>query len=253
MSPALGLVEQHRDRREAVDRARRTRASATTEPRRPRRRATRGERAPHRRRPTRGARGGPGRRRCPPPEIEATSSDPSFMDAIVPAGRVYNARLTNEVSRVPGSKDWSRATARFAPSTACRSRSRRESCTASSAPTAPARPPSCRCCRACWRPTKDGSSSTAIDLAARAAEGEGAARRRPAGAGALREPLGAREPQFWGGLYGLSGAPLTQAVDRVLELVGLHGSRQGSGEAVLGRMKRRINLALGSCTDRARC
>ncbi len=39
---------------------------------------------------------------------------------------------------------------------------------------------------------------------------------------AIYENLSARENlSFWGGLYGLSGAELKQAVDRVLELVGL--------------------------------
>ena len=63
---------------------------------------------------------------------------------------------------------------------------------------------------------------------------------------ALYENLSARENlQFWGGLYGLSGARLTQAVDRVLELVGLTDRAKDPVKQYSGGMKRRINLALG--------
>jgi ABC-2 type transport system ATP-binding protein len=63
---------------------------------------------------------------------------------------------------------------------------------------------------------------------------------------ALYENLSARENlQFWGGLYGLSGAPLTQAVDRVLDLVGLKDRAKDPVKQYSGGMKRRINLALG--------
>jgi len=63
---------------------------------------------------------------------------------------------------------------------------------------------------------------------------------------ALYENLSARENlQFWGGLYGLSGAPLTQAVDRVLDLVGLRDRAKDPVKQYSGGMKRRINLALG--------
>ena len=63
---------------------------------------------------------------------------------------------------------------------------------------------------------------------------------------ALYENLSARENlNFWGGLYGLSGAPLRQAVDRVLELVGLTDRAKDPVKQYSGGMKRRINLALG--------
>jgi ABC-2 type transport system ATP-binding protein len=63
---------------------------------------------------------------------------------------------------------------------------------------------------------------------------------------ALYENLSARENlAFWGGLYGLSGATLTQAVDRVLALVGLTDRAKDPVKQYSGGMKRRINLALG--------
>jgi ABC-2 type transport system ATP-binding protein len=63
---------------------------------------------------------------------------------------------------------------------------------------------------------------------------------------ALYENLSARENlSFWGGLYGLSGASLKQAVDRVLELVGLSDRAKDPVKQYSGGMKRRINLALG--------
>jgi len=63
---------------------------------------------------------------------------------------------------------------------------------------------------------------------------------------ALYETLSARENlAFWGGLYGLSGAPLRQAVDRVLDLVGLTDRAKDPVKQYSGGMKRRINLALG--------
>ena len=63
---------------------------------------------------------------------------------------------------------------------------------------------------------------------------------------ALYENLSARENlQFWGGLYGLSGAPLKQAVDRVLDLVGLKDRARDPVKQYSGGMKRRVNLALG--------
>ena len=63
---------------------------------------------------------------------------------------------------------------------------------------------------------------------------------------ALYETLSARENlSFWGGLYGLSGAPLKSAVDRVLELVGLTDRAKDPVKQYSGGMKRRINLALG--------
>ena len=63
---------------------------------------------------------------------------------------------------------------------------------------------------------------------------------------ALYENLSARENlSFWGGLYGLSGAPLKQAVERVLDLVGLKDRAGDPVKQYSGGMKRRINLALG--------
>jgi ABC-2 type transport system ATP-binding protein len=63
---------------------------------------------------------------------------------------------------------------------------------------------------------------------------------------ALYENLSARENlQFWGGLYGLSGAQLAAAVDRVLDLVGLKERAKDPVKQYSGGMKRRINLALG--------
>ena len=63
---------------------------------------------------------------------------------------------------------------------------------------------------------------------------------------ALYENLSARENlNFWGGLYGLSGAALKQAVDRVLDLVGLTDRARDPVKQYSGGMKRRINLALG--------
>jgi ABC-2 type transport system ATP-binding protein len=63
---------------------------------------------------------------------------------------------------------------------------------------------------------------------------------------ALYENLSARENlRFWGGLYGLTGASLSQAVDRVLELVGLTDRAKDPVKQYSGGMKRRINLALG--------
>jgi ABC-2 type transport system ATP-binding protein len=63
---------------------------------------------------------------------------------------------------------------------------------------------------------------------------------------AIYENLSARENlSFWGGLYGLSGAPLKQAVDRVLDLVGLTDRAKDPVKQYSGGMKRRINLALG--------
>jgi ABC-2 type transport system ATP-binding protein len=60
------------------------------------------------------------------------------------------------------------------------------------------------------------------------------------------ENLSARENlQFWGGLYGLTGAKLNQAVDRVLDLVGLKERAKDPVKQYSGGMKRRVNLALG--------
>jgi ABC-2 type transport system ATP-binding protein len=63
---------------------------------------------------------------------------------------------------------------------------------------------------------------------------------------ALYENLSARENlKFWAGLYGLSGSTLTQAVDRVLDQVGLTDRAKDPIKQYSGGMKRRINLALG--------
>jgi ABC-2 type transport system ATP-binding protein len=63
---------------------------------------------------------------------------------------------------------------------------------------------------------------------------------------AIYENLSARENlSFWGGLYGLSGAPLKKAVARVLDLVGLTDRGNDPVKHYSGGMKRRINLALG--------
>ena len=63
---------------------------------------------------------------------------------------------------------------------------------------------------------------------------------------ALYETLTARENlRFWGSLYGLSGAALGAAVDRVLEQVGLTARARDRVRTYSGGMKRRLNLALG--------
>lgn len=63
---------------------------------------------------------------------------------------------------------------------------------------------------------------------------------------ALYEELTARENlHFWGGLYGLSGAKLKDAVNAVLEQVGLSGRADARVETYSGGMKRRLNLSLG--------
>jgi ABC-2 type transport system ATP-binding protein len=63
---------------------------------------------------------------------------------------------------------------------------------------------------------------------------------------ALYETLTARENlRFWAGLYGLAGAGRDQAVERVLDQVGLAGRAKDSVKTYSGGMKRRLNLALG--------
>jgi len=63
---------------------------------------------------------------------------------------------------------------------------------------------------------------------------------------ALYEELTARENlHFWGGLYGLSGAKLKDAVAAVLEHVGLTGRADAKVSTYSGGMKRRLNLSLG--------
>ena len=63
---------------------------------------------------------------------------------------------------------------------------------------------------------------------------------------ALYEELTARENlHFWGGLYGLSGAKLKDAISAVLEQVGLTGRADAKVSTYSGGMKRRLNLSLG--------
>ena len=63
---------------------------------------------------------------------------------------------------------------------------------------------------------------------------------------ALYEELTARENlRFWAGLHGLSGEPLKEAVDGVLEKVGLTGRADTAVKKYSGGMKRRLNLSLG--------
>jgi len=63
---------------------------------------------------------------------------------------------------------------------------------------------------------------------------------------ALYEDLSAREHlRLWGGLYGLSGAELDAAVDRVLDEVGLAGRARDPVKKYSGGMKRRLNLGMG--------
>jgi ABC-2 type transport system ATP-binding protein len=63
---------------------------------------------------------------------------------------------------------------------------------------------------------------------------------------ALYEELTARENlNFWGGLYGLSGAKLKDAVNAVLDQVGLTGRADTKVGTYSGGMKRRLNLSLG--------
>jgi len=63
---------------------------------------------------------------------------------------------------------------------------------------------------------------------------------------ALYETLSALENlRFWGGLYGLAGADLGKAVERVLDQVGLTGRAKDAVKTFSGGMKRRLNLALG--------
>jgi ABC-2 type transport system ATP-binding protein len=63
---------------------------------------------------------------------------------------------------------------------------------------------------------------------------------------ALYASLSARENlRFWGGLYGLAGADLDRAVDRVLEETGLIGRAKEPVKNFSGGMKRRLNLGIG--------
>lgn len=63
---------------------------------------------------------------------------------------------------------------------------------------------------------------------------------------ALYEDLTARENlDFWGGIYGLSGATLKARVDELLDQVGLAGRDREPVKNFSGGMKRRLNLAMG--------
>jgi ABC-2 type transport system ATP-binding protein len=63
---------------------------------------------------------------------------------------------------------------------------------------------------------------------------------------ALYEELTAAENlRFWGGLYGLSGDELKQAIGAILEKVGLITKADVRVKTYSGGMKRRLNLALG--------
>jgi ABC-2 type transport system ATP-binding protein len=67
---------------------------------------------------------------------------------------------------------------------------------------------------------------------------------------ALYDELSARANlRFFGGLYGLTGAPLDQAIRRVLELVGLADRVNDLVKTYSGGMKRRLNLAAGLLHD----
>jgi ABC-2 type transport system ATP-binding protein len=63
---------------------------------------------------------------------------------------------------------------------------------------------------------------------------------------ALYPTITARENlTFWGKMYGLSGARLTQRVDAALEIAGLTDRARDKVETFSGGMKRRINIAVG--------
>jgi ABC-2 type transport system ATP-binding protein len=67
---------------------------------------------------------------------------------------------------------------------------------------------------------------------------------------ALYEELSARDNlQFFGALYGLSGADLTRALTSALELVGLADRAKDRVKVFSGGMKRRLNLAAGLLHD----
>src|SRR5512135_632678 len=63
---------------------------------------------------------------------------------------------------------------------------------------------------------------------------------------ALYEDLTARENLiFWGQMYGLSGKPLTQRIDEVLEQIGLTDKAKNRVRTYSGGMKRRVNIGVG--------
>ena len=60
---------------------------------------------------------------------------------------------------------------------------------------------------------------------------------------ALYEDLSGRENlTFWGRMYGMSGAALTNRVDEVLELIGLTDRQRDRVDKYSGGMKRRVNI-----------
>ncbi len=62
---------------------------------------------------------------------------------------------------------------------------------------------------------------------------------------ALYEDLSARENlAFWGKMYGLRGAALSQRVDQILELIGLTDRQKGRVGKFSGGMKRRLNIGI---------
>ncbi len=63
---------------------------------------------------------------------------------------------------------------------------------------------------------------------------------------ALYEDLNALENlNFWGGIYGMSGASLKSRIAELLELVGLTDRAKSPVKQYSGGMKRRLNLAMG--------
>jgi ABC-2 type transport system ATP-binding protein len=63
---------------------------------------------------------------------------------------------------------------------------------------------------------------------------------------ALYEDLTARENLvFWGQMYGLSGPPLNNRVDEVLEQIGLTDKAKNRVKTYSGGMKRRVNIGVG--------
>src|SRR5689334_276595 len=63
---------------------------------------------------------------------------------------------------------------------------------------------------------------------------------------ALYEDLTARENLiFWGEMYGLSGKPLSNRVEEVLEQIGLTDKARNRVKTYSGGMKRRVNIGVG--------
>jgi ABC-2 type transport system ATP-binding protein len=69
---------------------------------------------------------------------------------------------------------------------------------------------------------------------------------------ALYHMLSARENlAFWGRMYGMGGAQLKKRVDEVLEQIGLTDKANVKVGTYSGGMKRRVNIGVGFCIDRA--